>query len=84
MADARSIALVCANEASLWAELPARAEKIAADEPALAPILRRFVLDRASLGGGELIRAGAHLRPQGGRMGADQADGTGVSHRRKR
>ncbi|MGA0133480.1 MAG: serine O-acetyltransferase [Opitutales bacterium] len=50
MADARSIALVCANEASLWAELRARAQKVAAGEPALAPALGRFVLDRTGFG----------------------------------
>ena len=36
MADARSIALVCANEVSLWAELQARASVVAQAEPALA------------------------------------------------
>ena len=52
MADARSIALVCANEASLWAELQARAAVVAKAEPALAPMLLRYVLDRSSFGEG--------------------------------
>ena len=39
MADARSIALVCANEASLWAELQSRAAVVAKAEPALADLM---------------------------------------------
>lgn len=65
MADARSIALVCANEASLWAELRSRAEKVSAAEPVLAPALKRFVLDRASFGEAVVERLADRLAPSG-------------------
>ncbi|MFM9147310.1 MAG: hypothetical protein ACKORI_04175, partial [Verrucomicrobiota bacterium] len=65
MADARSIALVCATEASLWAELRSRAEKVSAAEPVLAPALKRFVLDRASLGEAVVERLADRLAPSG-------------------
>ncbi len=65
MADARSIALVCANEASLWAELQARASVVAKDEPALAPMLQRYVLDRSSFGEGIIQRLAERITPTG-------------------
>lgn len=63
MADARSTALVCANEASLWAELRARAAIVAQAEPALAPMLHRFVLDPADFGAGIVQRLGERIAP---------------------
>jgi serine O-acetyltransferase len=65
MADARSIALVCANEASLWAELQARASVVAQAEPALAPMLHRYVLDRSGFGEGIIQRLAERLTPTG-------------------
>jgi serine O-acetyltransferase len=65
MADARSIALVCANEASLWAELQARAAVVAKAEPALAPMLLRYVLDRSSFGEGIIQRLAERITPTG-------------------
>jgi serine O-acetyltransferase len=65
MADARSIALVCANEASLWAELQARAAVVAKAEPALAPMLQRYVLDRSGFGEGIIQRLAERITPTG-------------------
>ncbi len=65
MADARSIALVCANEASLWAELQARATVVAQAEPALAPMLHRYVLDRSGFGEGIIQRLAERVTPTG-------------------
>ena len=65
MADARSIALVCANEASLWAELQARASVVAQAEPALAPMLHRYVLDRSGFGEGIIQRLAERITPTG-------------------
>ena len=65
MADARSIALVCANEASLWAELRARAAAIALAEPTLAALLDRYVLARQSLGEAIVQRLSERLSPTG-------------------
>ncbi len=65
MADARSIALVCANEASLWEELRSRAKIVAQAEPALAPMLHRYVLDRESFGAGMVQRLAERLAPSG-------------------
>ena len=65
MADARSIALVCANEVSLWAELQARASVVAQAEPALAPMLHRYVLDRSGFGEGIIQRLAERITPTG-------------------
>jgi len=65
MADARSIALVCANEASLWEELRSRASVVAQAEPALAPMLHRYVLDRSGFGEGIIQRLAERLTPTG-------------------
>ncbi len=65
MADARSIALVCANEASLWGELRSRASVVAQAEPALAPMLHRHVLDRAGFGEGIIQRLAERVTPTG-------------------
>ena len=65
MADARSISLVCANEASLWAELQARASVVAKAEPALAPMLQRYVLDRSGFGEGIIQRLAERITPTG-------------------
>ena len=65
MADARSIALVCANEASLWEELRSRASVVAQAEPALAPMLYRYVLDRSGFGEGIIQRLAERLTPTG-------------------
>jgi serine O-acetyltransferase len=65
MADARSIALVCANEASLWSELRSRATLVAKAEPALAPMLNRYVLDREDFGAGIIQRLAERITPTG-------------------
>ena len=69
MPDARSIALVCATEASLWAELRARAEAVARAEPALAPLLGRTILERADFGQGIIHRLAERLSPNGQDLG---------------
>jgi serine O-acetyltransferase len=63
MANARSTALVCANEASLWSELRARATQVAKAEPALAPMLNRYVLDREDFGAGIIQRLAERITP---------------------
>lgn len=65
MADARSIALACANETALWADLQARATLVAQGEPALVPMLKRYVLDRASLADGIVQRLSERVAPTG-------------------
>ncbi len=70
MADARSIALTCANEASLWSELRSQAQTVSAAEPALAPSLRRFILDRASFGEAIVERLADRLAPSGEALAA--------------
>lgn len=65
MADARSIALVCATELSLWEELRTRAAAVAKAEPALAPLLGRTVLDQPDFGAGIVRRLGERLSPNG-------------------
>lgn len=65
MADARSIALVCANEASLWAELRLRAATIAQAEPTLAGLLDRYVLGRTDFADGIVRRLAERLAATG-------------------
>jgi len=65
MADARSIALVCANEAALWSELRARASAVTADEPTLTGLLERYVLGRAGFGEAIVRRLAERLAPTG-------------------
>jgi len=63
MADARSIALACATEASLWADIQARAQIVAQAEPALVPMLRRYVLDRPTFAEGIVRRLSERIAP---------------------
>jgi serine O-acetyltransferase len=72
MADARSIALVCANEASLWAELRARAEVIAKAEPTLAPLIERWVLSQKNFADSFVQRLSERLNPTGQDLGIIQ------------
>jgi len=65
MADARTIALVCANESSLWAELRARATAVAGSEPTLAGLLERHVLSRESFADAIVHRLAERLCPTG-------------------
>lgn len=65
MADARSTALVCANEISLWTELRTRALVVATAEPALAPMLHRSVLDQPHFAAGIIRRLAERLSPAG-------------------
>lgn len=65
MADARNIAVVCATEASLWAELNRRAEMIAANEPVLSGMLKRYVLDRKNFAEGIVQRLSERIAPTG-------------------
>lgn len=65
MADARSIALACATEASLWADIRARAQAVAQSEPALAPMLQRYVLDRPTFAEGIVRRLSERIAPTG-------------------
>jgi len=65
MADARSIALVCANESALWSELRARATAVSAAEPTLAGLLGRYVLGRAGFGEAIVHRLAERLAPTG-------------------
>ena len=65
MADARSIALACATEASLWADIRARAQTVAQSEPALAPMLQRYVLDRPTFAEGIVRRLSERIAPTG-------------------
>jgi serine O-acetyltransferase len=65
MADARSTALACATEASLWADIHARAQVVAQAEPALVPMLKRYVLDRATFAEGIVRRLSERIAPTG-------------------
>ena len=65
MADARSIALVCATEVSLWEELGLRAKAVAKAEPALVPLLQRYVLDPKNFGEGIVRRLAERLSSSG-------------------
>jgi serine O-acetyltransferase len=65
MADARSIALACATEASLWADIQGRAQAVAQAEPALVPMLKRYVLDRRSFADGIVRRLSERIAPTG-------------------
>jgi serine O-acetyltransferase len=65
MADARSIALVCADESALWAELRARAAAVSAAEPTLAGLLDRYVLARVGFGEAIVHRLAERLAPTG-------------------
>lgn len=65
MADARSTALACATEASLWADIHARAQVVAQAEPALVPMLKRYVLDRATFAEGIVRRLSDRIAPTG-------------------
>ncbi|MEI6247081.1 MAG: serine O-acetyltransferase [Verrucomicrobiota bacterium] len=65
MADARSTALACATEASLWADIHARAQVVAQAEPALVPMLKRNVLDRATFAEGIVRRLSERIAPTG-------------------
>ncbi|NBS04847.1 MAG: hypothetical protein EBS64_06510 [Verrucomicrobia bacterium] len=65
MADARSIALVCATEVSLWEELGVRALAVAKAEPALAPLLKRYVFEPKNFGEGIVRRLAERLSPSG-------------------
>ena len=65
MADARSTALACATEASLWADIHARAQVVAQTEPALVPMLKRYVLDRATFAEGIVRRLSERIAPTG-------------------
>jgi len=65
MADARSIALVCANEAALWTELRTRASAVAQAEPTLAGLLDRYVLSRGGFADGIVSRLAERLAPTG-------------------
>lgn len=65
MADARSTALACATEASLWADIHARAQVVAQAEPALVPMLKRYVLDRQTFAEGIVRRLSERIAPTG-------------------
>jgi serine O-acetyltransferase len=65
MADARTIALVCANEASLWAELRARAEVMTNAEATLKPLLDRWVLSQKDFAAAFVQRLSERLNPTG-------------------
>ena len=65
MADARSTALACATEASLWADIHARAQVVAQAEPALVPMLKRYVLDRETFAEGIVRRLSERIAPTG-------------------
>lgn len=65
MADARSTALACATEASLWADIHARAQLVAQLEPALVPMLKRYVLDRRTFAEGIIRRLSERIAPTG-------------------
>ncbi len=65
MADARSIAVVCATEASLWEELRRRAAQVGQAESALVPMLKRYVLDRQSFADGIAHRLAERIAPTG-------------------
>jgi serine O-acetyltransferase len=65
MADARSTALACATEASLWAAIHARAQVVAQAEPALVPMLKRYVLDRGTFAEGIVRRLSERIAPTG-------------------
>ena len=65
MADARSTALACATEASLWADIHARAQVVAQAEPALVPMLKRYVLDRGTFAEGIVRRLSERIAPTG-------------------
>jgi len=65
MADARSTALACATEASLWADIHARAQVVAQAESALVPMLKRYVLDRATFAEGIVRRLSERIAPTG-------------------
>jgi serine O-acetyltransferase len=65
MADARSIALVCANESSLWSELRARATAVGQVEPTLAGLLDRHVLSREGFADAIVHRLAERLCPTG-------------------
>lgn len=65
MADARSTALACATEASLWADIHARAQVVAQAEPALVPMLKRYVLDRVTFAEGIVRRLSERIAPTG-------------------
>ncbi|MCF7709591.1 MAG: serine O-acetyltransferase [Opitutales bacterium] len=65
MADARSTALACATEASLWADIHTRAQVVAQAEPALVPMLKRYVLDRATFAEGIVRRLSERIAPTG-------------------
>ena len=65
MADALSTALACATEASLWADIHARAQVVAQAEPALVPMLKRYVLDRATFAEGIVRRLSERIAPTG-------------------
>ena len=70
MADARSTALACATEASLWADIHARAQVVAQAEPALVPMLKRYVLDRATFAEGIVRRLSERIAPTGNDVGS--------------
>lgn len=61
MAYAKNIAVVCANEVSLWDELRTQASQIIKSEPALTVILNRYVLERKNLGEGIVRRLADRL-----------------------
>ncbi|MCE2683965.1 MAG: hypothetical protein LW857_02135 [Verrucomicrobiae bacterium] len=65
MADARSIALACATEASLWADIQGRAQIVGQAEPALLPMLKRYVLDRPTFAEGIVRRLSERIAPTG-------------------
>ena len=70
MADARSTALACATEASLWADIHAHAQVVAQAEPALVPMLKRYVLDRATFAEGIVRRLSERIAPTGNDVGS--------------
>jgi serine O-acetyltransferase len=57
--------LACATEASLWADIHARAQVVAQAEPALVPMLKRYVLDRATFAEGIVRRLSERIAPTG-------------------
>lgn len=61
--SSQPISVVTATEASLWAELRARALAAAGAEPALAPSLDRYVLSRRDFGEGIARRVAERLSP---------------------
>lgn len=65
MADARSIALACANDQSLWSELQSRAELMAKQEPTLKPLLERWILSKKTFADGFVQRLSERLNPTG-------------------